>query len=112
LQLQKAGTAKTHYVFLLMPTPCFVVQFVVRTRPDKRFIRTGNDLLYNATITLVDALLGFSVKVRIAMTVTADCMYLLFLYQSSAACKVKITQLEATLSIFLFYFADPASGRT
>ncbi len=46
------------------------LQFVVRTRPDKRFIRTGNDLLYNATITLVDALLGFSVKVRIAMIMT------------------------------------------
>ena len=41
------------------------MQFVVRTRPDKRFIRQGNDLLYNATITLVDALLGFSVKVNV-----------------------------------------------
>ncbi len=48
----------------------FCLQFVVRTRPDKRFIRNGNDLLYNATITLVDALLGFSVKVRTAMIMT------------------------------------------
>ena len=44
----------------------FCLQFVVRTRPDKRFIRTGNDLLYNATITLVDALLGFSIEVSSA----------------------------------------------
>ena len=42
---------------------CVLMQFVLRTRPDKRFVRQGNDLLYNATITLVDALLGFSVKV-------------------------------------------------
>ena len=41
------------------------MQFVLRTRPDKRFVRQGNDLLYNATITLVDALLGFSVKVSL-----------------------------------------------
>lgn len=40
------------------------LKFVLRTRPDKRFLRQGNDLLYNATITLVDALLGFSVKVK------------------------------------------------
>ena len=43
---------------------CVLMQFVLRTRRDKRFVRQGNDLLYNATITLVDALLGFSVKVN------------------------------------------------
>ncbi|KXZ56237.1 hypothetical protein GPECTOR_1g206 [Gonium pectorale] len=34
--------------------------FVVRQAPDTRFERRGNDLLLNATISLVDALTGFS----------------------------------------------------
>ena len=68
------------------------LQFVVRTRPDKRFIRNGNDLLYNATITLVDALLGFSVKVRTtrAMIMTQLIPCICELKQSSAAYIVKL----------------------
>lgn len=46
-----------------IPTSVLCLQFVVRTRPHKRFIRKGNDLLLNATITLVDALVGFEKKV-------------------------------------------------
>ena len=56
---------------------CVSVQFVLRTRPDKRFIRQGNDLLYNATITLVDALLGFSVKVSFTGTRCQQSAFLL-----------------------------------
>ena len=40
------------------------MQFVVRTARDARFQRRGNDLLHNATISLVDALVGFSSQVR------------------------------------------------
>lgn len=39
------------------------LKFVVRTRPHKRFQRDGDDLKYNLTISLVDALTGFSTKV-------------------------------------------------
>ena len=39
-------------------------QFVVVMAPDKRFERRGSDLFYNATITLVDALIGFSKQAR------------------------------------------------
>ncbi len=89
------------------------LQFVVRTRPDKRFIRTGNDLLYNATITLVDALLGFSVKVRTmrAMTTTQLISCSCYVQQSSFAYVAKLKHLEVTVSNSLLYFADPASGR-
>lgn len=40
-----------------------LLQFTVMTAPDERFERRGADLHHNATITLVDALVGFSTKV-------------------------------------------------
>ena len=61
------------------------MQFVLRTRPDKRFVRQGNDLLYNATITLVDALLGFSVKVISSVQVSSLHLALLLLQRSQRA---------------------------
>ena len=39
------------------------LKFVVRTQPHSSFARRGVDLLYNATITLEDALVGFSREV-------------------------------------------------
>ncbi len=39
------------------------LKFVVRTRPHARFHRRGDDLAANLTISLVDALTGFSTKV-------------------------------------------------
>ena len=39
------------------------LKFVVMTQPHARFQRHGNDLLYNATISLVEALVGFSKQV-------------------------------------------------
>lgn len=41
-------------------------QFVVVTAPDARFERRGSDLHHNATISLVDALVGFSTEVRVS----------------------------------------------
>ncbi|KAK9824319.1 hypothetical protein WJX72_009416 [[Myrmecia] bisecta] len=40
------------------------LKFVVRTRPDKRFVRRGNDLLYNMTIPLESALIGFKDEIE------------------------------------------------
>ncbi len=40
------------------------LKFVIRTLPHPQFVRRGNDLLYNMTIPLVDALVGFSSEVR------------------------------------------------
>ena len=39
-------------------------QFVVRTAPHPRFERRSADLHLNATISLVDALVGFTTEVR------------------------------------------------
>ena len=39
------------------------LKFVVITQPHKRFERLGDDLRYNATISLVEALVGFSKQV-------------------------------------------------
>ena len=39
------------------------LRFVVRTRADPRFQRDGADLRHNLTISLVDALTGFSTEV-------------------------------------------------
>ena len=67
---------------------CVLMQFVLRTRPDRRFVRQGNDLLYNATVTLVDALLGFSVKVITSVIVSSLHLVLLLLPRSQkASCK-------------------------
>lgn len=41
------------------------LKFVLRTRPHARFRRAGNDLQHNLTISLVDALVGFSTEVRL-----------------------------------------------
>ena len=41
------------------------LKFVVRTQPHSSFARRGVDLLYNATITLKDALVGFSREVSV-----------------------------------------------
>ncbi|KAK9918595.1 hypothetical protein WJX75_005221 [Coccomyxa subellipsoidea] len=38
------------------------LKFIVRTLPHKRFQRDGNDLKYNLTISLVDALTGFTTE--------------------------------------------------
>ena len=40
------------------------LKFVLRTRPHARFQRAGNDLQHNLTISLVDALVGFSAEAR------------------------------------------------
>ena len=40
------------------------LKFVLRTRPHARFERAGNDLRHNLTISLVDALVGFSTQAR------------------------------------------------
>ena len=40
------------------------LKFVVTTQPHKSFERKGDDLWYNATISLEDALIGFSREVR------------------------------------------------
>ena len=40
------------------------LKFVVRTRPHSRFQRAGADLAHNLTISLVDALTGFSTQAR------------------------------------------------
>ncbi len=42
---------------------------MIVTAPDTRFERRGSDLHYNATISLVDALVGFSTEVREAAVV-------------------------------------------
>lgn len=39
------------------------LKFVITTLPHKRFERRGNDLWHNATISLEDALIGFSREV-------------------------------------------------
>ena len=39
------------------------LKFVVITQPHKRFQRVGDDLRYNATISLMEALVGFSKQV-------------------------------------------------
>ena len=39
-------------------------QFVIVTAPDAKFERRGSDLHHNVTITLVDALVGFTMEVR------------------------------------------------
>lgn len=36
------------------------LKFIVRTTPDKTYERRGNDLITNVTITLIDALVGFT----------------------------------------------------
>ncbi len=40
------------------------LKFVLRTRPHARFERAGNDLRHNLTISLVNALVGFSTEAR------------------------------------------------
>ena len=40
------------------------LKFVVTSQPHPRFQRDGNDLRYNASISLVEALVGFSKQVR------------------------------------------------
>ncbi|KAK9824801.1 hypothetical protein WJX74_009851 [Apatococcus lobatus] len=40
------------------------LKFVLKTAPDARFQRQGNDLRLNATISLTDALVGFSTEVE------------------------------------------------
>lgn len=40
------------------------LKFVIRTLPDKTFERRGNDLMLNYTISLVDALVGFSKQIE------------------------------------------------
>ena len=40
------------------------LKFVVRTRAHSRFQRAGHDLRYNLTISLLDALTGFSTEAR------------------------------------------------
>ena len=40
------------------------LKFVIVTAPHARFQRRGNDLLYSATISLTDALVGFSREAR------------------------------------------------
>ncbi len=44
-------------------TPISTVQFIIRTDPDPIFERQGDDLLLNHTISLLDALVGFSHEV-------------------------------------------------
>ena len=39
-------------------------QFVIVTAPDAKFQRRGSDLHHNVTISLVDALVGFTMEVR------------------------------------------------
>jgi DnaJ family protein B protein 11 len=39
------------------------LKFRVRTRQNRRFQRAGNDLRHNLTISLIDALTGFSTEV-------------------------------------------------
>ncbi len=46
------------------------LKFVVRTRPHARFQRAGADLRTNLTISLVDALTGFSTEVGWAQALT------------------------------------------
>lgn len=40
------------------------LKFLIRTRPHPRFERAGHDLKYNLTISLIDALTGFSTEVN------------------------------------------------
>lgn len=40
------------------------LKFHITTRPDARFERDRHDLKYNLTISLMDALVGFSAEVR------------------------------------------------
>ena len=41
------------------------LKFVVKTIPDPKFTRRGDDLWLNATISLEDALVGFSREARL-----------------------------------------------
>lgn len=41
------------------------LKFVVVSQPHAHFQRSGDDLLYNATISLVEALVGFNKKVSL-----------------------------------------------
>ena len=52
------------------------VQFVLKTAPDSRFHRQGNDLRLNATISLTDALVGFSTEVIVLLL----CCWCVLLY--------------------------------
>lgn len=40
------------------------LKFLIRTQPDSRFQREGNDLRYNHTISLLDALVGFKQQIK------------------------------------------------
>lgn len=44
---------------------CVGLQFIVKAARDPRFERRGADLFYNASISMVDALVGFSTQVRV-----------------------------------------------
>jgi DnaJ C terminal domain len=48
---------------LNMDTQASGTQFVITTAPDPRFERRGSDLHHNVTISLVDALVGFTMEV-------------------------------------------------
>ena len=50
------------------------LKFVLRTRPHARFRRAGNDLQHNLTISLVDALVGFSTEARLPPAHIACCV--------------------------------------
>ena len=44
------------------------MQFVIRAARDAGFERRGSDLHHNATISLVEALVGFTTHVRISLS--------------------------------------------
>lgn len=56
-----------HVAYFMMNTKqtrIFHAQFLIKTEADDRFERQGDDLLLNHTISLLDALVGFSHEVR------------------------------------------------
>ena len=42
------------------------LKFIITAAPHKSFQRSGDDLQYNATITLMQALVGFSKEVQVS----------------------------------------------
>ena len=51
------------------------LKFHVKTRPHPKFERDRSDLKYNLTISLLDALVGFSTEVRCNRAIPADVLH-------------------------------------